>query len=900
MSIMSNYVLKTFTDEGNESPYIIPTLAFAPSVTVRRSHSTVPFSSSLISSPRRHFSSSSASYDLRRCQPTRSCAPSPNANDDTPAPIILSRRSPLKRAPAHKAVPALLQRPEAVLGIVLAAAALLTDFARNLARLTFRNKPAASALSAELLNVEKSIASLQQALDASKNALADSEHNLDVTLSRASTAENAIAVMDDTRAALANARQQAAEVDTRLAAARDALRAQAARRNDVQVDADSLRDERDRMAVAVAQREEELSALQAQLDKLRSRDREDDGDGGDVTSREEEIRAREQQLLDEIHQRDAQLQETRRERSKVEEQAEETAARARALEDEATAASRALRQTQQELERLSGEASAREHELSRVERESAELAQRMKETERLREVVSDMERELGSLQEELRSRDRFVEDASRESDALRGLLAARDAEVEQLAARLDSAITTEHERGGDPLQSNRNLQDVNDSLEAERLALSAEIAHAELAGLDLSEREVDPLDRISKQMDAEGKMLQADVRRAESRFRRQRDNDERKDSAVRDILQSVEDESLQQNAAMQWPPIYPDKDDFEEVGETDGPEDRVGAESHSGINTTQGKKAQAKGRAASTEKTGKDVDSKVAQEGNKRQKEGLEAGNEANDVKPEADKESDMGKEERLAKDFEAAKGDQNNSSELSVDGNKDEDEEPALYRKIKHAFEENQLAYAQYTPEQWRMMQMSGHKDDGEDEGNTGWWADLKDRPGETLAEMGYSSDSKLDEKFSGLSKEEQTELLEGLRDMDSDDYREWFKSNLDKDESKIGLDDHSSGDVAQTRPSSPQEKDISNDRSKVQTAHSQDNLESIKTAGEGGEVEEITGATKVEKGSQKGTKTRKPRSKAVKNKSDSEGSEAETNTDQDGPGKTKRKRGRPKKTKP
>lgn len=496
-------------------------------------------------------------YRPRSRNVVHACEQAPKSAEDSTS-IAASRRRSLQKARVYAKLPTLFQKPEAVLGIVLAAAALLTDFARNLVRLSMRSQPTRPALFAELNDVESSIASLQEALDVSKETLADTERNLDVTLSRASTAESAIASMDDTRATLASARQQASDVNDRLTNARAALRSQAESRSNARADANTLRDERDRLVLTVTQREKELNELRLQLNNIRSKDN-STSDVGASPSGNNDLLLREKKLLEEIQTRDEQLKTTLQERNEVEEKAKAAAARVDALEGEAEEASRALQETQMELDRLNREAAAREQELVRMEQESSELARRSKESDRLRDVLANMERELGALQEELRSRDRVVENAAREFDALKGFLAARDAEIRQLEARLASAISIERDRGGDPRQSDHNLQEVTDSLEAEQLALSAEIAQAKLTGLDLSGEEFNELDNVSEQIDAEEKLLEANLRRAELKLRRQQQEQDRKENAVHDIMESVEDESLQQNAAMQWPPVYPNK-----------------------------------------------------------------------------------------------------------------------------------------------------------------------------------------------------------------------------------------------------------------------------------------------------------------------------------------------------
>lgn len=456
-------------------------------------------------------------------------------------------------------LPELFQKPEAVLGIVMAAAALLVDFARNLARLAARTSPTPNLFKSDLQAVESSIADLQTALNTSKSELTRTERQLDDTLARANSTEAAIAAMDDTRTAISNARRQAADAYSRLIHVRDTLNAQTSRRDDTVSDISAMRRERDRLATLIDRKEDEVTDLQARLASARESQQTYEANS------QAESAQREQILQDEIRKREDHLDQVQAERDRVAQEAAVMSERVDALEEEAATATTALTETRLELARVAAEVDEREEEITRVEFENTQALKQSEEAGRLKQVVSGMERELGDLQGELRERDQVVRDVEKESDQLRSLLAARDAELQELSSRLQSAISAEKDTGGDSRVSDSNLEDIKSSLDSEQLALAADIARAELASLEINEGDLDPLDRLSLEMGAEGDRLQSSVMRAETALKRDTSDRERKDGAVREILDSVTEEESSQDEEVQWPPLYPDNDQLGEL-----------------------------------------------------------------------------------------------------------------------------------------------------------------------------------------------------------------------------------------------------------------------------------------------------------------------------------------------
>lgn len=456
-----------------------------------------------------------------------------------------------------------------MLGIVLAAAALLADFARNLARLTLNSVQPKRSPAADLREIDNSISQLQTVLDTSKTALTGTERQLDETLNRANLAEGAISSMGDSREAISDAKQQASDAYIRLSTVRDALQLQTARRDDVRADMTVMRQERARLQRTIDEREAEVADLTLRLDAERAQPRADE-------QQRQQAEQRERALQDELDARGGELVGARAERDEMGREAELMAQRVGTLEEEAEMASRALAETRDELQRVLADVADREADLARVEQDAASALRQSVDAERLRKVVSGMERELGELQGELRARDQVVRDVEKESDELRSILAARDVELRGLSSKLESAISAEQDKGGDSRQSDLNLEDVKSSLNTEQMALAAEIAHAELASYDIGEDDLDPLDRLTMEIGAEGGRFQANLRRAETALKRDENERLRKDGAVREILQSVEEEVDREDAAGQWPPVYPNND---ELGDISGADEAGDAES---------------------------------------------------------------------------------------------------------------------------------------------------------------------------------------------------------------------------------------------------------------------------------------------------------------------------------
>lgn len=445
-------------------------------------------------------------------------------------------------------IPTLFQRPEAVLGVVLAAAALLADFARNVTRLA--SGRTINTLPSDLRDTDRSIASLQSALDASKAALAETERLLDDALARAEQAPNADVNVDDSRAAVEKARADAAAAEQRLEQLQTEVRDERAVAANATAEAATAAAERDALDAVANTRAKELEDLHQRVADAKK----------EQLLMVEQQKKDEQTLRDLLEQRDERLESVRVERDSVQKHAEEMDERARHLQEEMEVAEKALQETNDELKQVRQLVQEREAELAEVERERADMAAREAQVTEMQTAVAEMEKELGELRSELRARDMVVNEVAAETDELRSLLAARDAELREVSGKLESALSAEQDRGGDPTESNLSLTEIKNNLKAQELAFSAEISKAELASFEISEKDLDPLDRLNMEMGVEGDLLQAGLRRAESAVQREEYSQSRKDDALSELLTGKESEEEETESsstvADDWPPLY--------------------------------------------------------------------------------------------------------------------------------------------------------------------------------------------------------------------------------------------------------------------------------------------------------------------------------------------------------
>lgn len=438
--------------------------------------------------------------------------------------------------------------PEAVLGIVLAAAALLADFAAALARLAARGSASDVAVFHDdgtpvsrsgpdivdnrLSDIDRSISVLKAALDGSKQALADTEASLDATIARAKSAEAAIEGIGHSRDRLQNALDQAAAAELEVRKIQDTLEVERAKGDDVAHSLGERVQEKREVDEQVAKREVELAELTGMLEQIR-----ESGQG----ALQQHLK-KEERLTEELGRQDEELRRVREERERLGEEAREMERRAETMSEQVSAATLALEETRLKLEKAHGELEKRRAEQEAVEKESAEVVARSAERERMKEKLREMEGELEETRRELRTRDKIVEEISLESDQLASLLAARDAELHEAQRRLESAVAVGEESGGvggDAKASDLSLEEIRNNLDAEQRALSAEIARAELARSDIAEEDLDPLDRVEREMEAEGELLQAGLRKAESTVKREEHLSKRKQGAVQEVLESI-------------------------------------------------------------------------------------------------------------------------------------------------------------------------------------------------------------------------------------------------------------------------------------------------------------------------------------------------------------------------
>lgn len=514
--------------------------------------------------------------------------------------------------------PTLFRGPEAVIGVVIAAAALLTDFAKNLFKLSFPSFSSAlytstniSRLTSELQQVDASIQSLQKALDSSKSLLQQSERTLDVTLAKANTTDKALSSavpISDMKLILVETRQQTSDLISKLLIVRSTLKQQLIKKKSTFQEVEYLKKERSKLLVDIQNRKTYLNNLLA------------------TSSSAEDV----EKLQQEITEKDLKLQNIKNERLSMEQNLQRSESKILELEQESMTISQILNDTQSQVENLALQAKEKEIEIENIEQSSTQLKVQKSETDRLKNMVKYMEGELNELQDELKQRDVRVENVSKESDSLRSLLQSKEAELTRLAVQLDQlkknneaeyirgqtedtdedeenekewveqveqvkqVEQVEHveqevrgkqeeaqeEQAGQEIEeeksphlklakssspSDMNLLEIDEDIKAGQLQLSADIQQAKLDGLEMSkftsqmkgepmnaggvtadqDEDMDEIEKINVQIDVEEKRLKADMIKVNYELRRKEYDTERKTESVNEILESVENESMQ-------------------------------------------------------------------------------------------------------------------------------------------------------------------------------------------------------------------------------------------------------------------------------------------------------------------------------------------------------------------
>lgn len=336
--------------------------------------------------------------------------------------------------------------------------------------------------------------------------------------------------MSQRKDSLLHAREQAEQAELRLQQLTATLASEREKRERVAHQKGVASEEGARLDDDLQTREKDLSCLREDLDALR----------GKTEQALDLLKNEEMGLREKVGNSEEQLDVVRKERMAVEKEAMEMANCASDMEERARVASVALEETRRELEEVRVQLAEKVKEEEAVDRDTGGVVDRGVEEVAMRKMLGDLECELGELQRELRARDAVVNEVAVESDELRSLLASRDAEVRLLKSRLESAVVVQEERGGDSSLSDLSLQVIKRNMDAEQLALSAEIAKAELATFEISEEDLDPLDRIKKEMDVEGDFLQAGLRKAETAVELEEHSMLRREGNVDDILKQVE------------------------------------------------------------------------------------------------------------------------------------------------------------------------------------------------------------------------------------------------------------------------------------------------------------------------------------------------------------------------
>ncbi|PXF47181.1 hypothetical protein BWQ96_02956 [Gracilariopsis chorda] len=162
--------------------------------------------------------------------------------------------------------------------------------------------------------------------------------------------------------------------------------------------------------------------------------------------------------------------------------------------------------------------------------QSSAQADAQAEVQRLRAELADKQASIDALTDQI-NRQQHLDD--------------RSEQLEQVVQRLErNRASTEGEPGqtsggGDPARSEMSLKEIKLNLKAEQLALSAEIAQAQVDSDVLSQDEVDALDMLKREMKAKKDLFKSRLNKAQTTVEKEEMNIERRDKAIDDVLHSI-------------------------------------------------------------------------------------------------------------------------------------------------------------------------------------------------------------------------------------------------------------------------------------------------------------------------------------------------------------------------
>lgn len=403
-----------------------------------------------------------------------------------------------------KRVPSLFHRPEAVLGIVLVAGTLFSDFIQTLFQISSNastkhneNTVTKKALTELYLprHIERAFNSLKDSLQRGTNALLSTEITLD------NLDKSLINDYQETRNVIKRAREQTVFVEKELEQIQDSFVYQ-------QLSDDAL--------FEIGQRDLEIKKLEETIQQMRL----------DNKNQIDMLQEKEMKLQSQMDQYSKELESTQTNYKHVK------------LDYESIQANAS--ESEKQVGKLQTELGHALQNLEKEEKRNEQLNELLVASQNRNSNEEFLQSELSSLKTNMNSLEERLSSISIERDSIKSLLAARNAQLDNITKQLESAVTQDGQSGGNVTKSKLSLDMILNNLTAEKMALSSEIARAEIAVEDLTINDVDELSRIQKQIDAEGGLLKAGLLKAEATVKMEEQENERKKTAVSDVIDSLE------------------------------------------------------------------------------------------------------------------------------------------------------------------------------------------------------------------------------------------------------------------------------------------------------------------------------------------------------------------------
>ncbi|KAI0560785.1 GTPase regulator [Gracilaria domingensis] len=197
----------------------------------------------------------------------RACAErTTDASSPPSTKLITSEQQPLIR---KSDTPAIFNGPEAVLAVLLAAAALLADFVQNVARLS-----AAGIQTLDLSAAESGVADLREALKISREVLDETEKRFNAVSEQRADVQNALVDADWLQEKMNSANLYAQSAQEQLQRVQNALNNVQQKRLHVAQEKERVDEERQRVETQIAEKRLLVDKLSEQIESAKKKEKE--------------------------------------------------------------------------------------------------------------------------------------------------------------------------------------------------------------------------------------------------------------------------------------------------------------------------------------------------------------------------------------------------------------------------------------------------------------------------------------------------------------------------------------------------------------------------------------------------------------------------------------------------